>query len=128
MLQKESWVYITDNTNVCWIKIFHLYKGFFRKTTKPGSFVKGSAQIVNPPRLEYKGFKYKFKIKGDIVRSCFIRGNNTILYSDKKNLRFNNNASILINKKFNILSKYLNGPLSKSVRIKKLVSLFKIII
>ena len=26
MLQKESWAYITDNTNVKWVKIFQLFE------------------------------------------------------------------------------------------------------
>lgn len=69
MLLKESWLYVSDNTNVCWVKIFHLYKGFNRKKTRTGLFIKGSARVVEPPRLEYKGFKYKYTVKGDITRS-----------------------------------------------------------
>ena len=43
--------------------------------TTQSYFVKGSARVVESPRLEYKGFKYKFNIKGDISRLLIIRIN-----------------------------------------------------
>jgi hypothetical protein len=36
-------------------------------------FIKGSAKVVEPPRLEYKGFKLKFILKGHICRGLLIR-------------------------------------------------------
>ena len=45
-----------------------MYKGFHRKSTTVSFFAKGSARVVEPPRIEYKGFKYKYSIKGDIAR------------------------------------------------------------
>lgn len=128
MLKKESWIYITDNTNVKWIKIFQLYKGFSRKTTTYGFFVKGSARIVEPPRLEYKGFKYKFKIKGDIIKSIIVRTKKKRSTKSGKHVSFNDNSSILINKKFNIQSKYINGTTIKNIKRKKIINLFKVII
>ena len=123
MLNKESWLYVTDNTNVRWIKIFHLYKGFNRKSTSESFFVKGSARVVEPPRIEYKGFKYKYKIKGDICRLWICRTTSCKNNKSSKSVKFNDNAGIVINKKVNIVSKYLNGPISKSTRQKKLLAL-----
>lgn len=128
MLQKQSWLFITDNTNVRWLRIFHLYKGFFRKHSKEGFFVKGSARIVEPPRIEYKGFKYKYKIKGDICRNWLVRTKKKQSFKDSRSLLFNDNSGIMINKKVNIMSKYINGPISKNVNRKKLLSLFKNVI
>ena len=125
MLQKESWLFITDNTNVRWIKIFQLYKGFFRKKTKESLFVKGSARIVEPPRIEYKGFKYKYKIKGDICRTWICRTTRKILLKDSKVVQFSENAGININKKTNIMSKYINGSIVRSYHQRKLTTLFK---
>ena len=125
MLQKESWVYVSDNTNIRWLKLFHLYKGFFRKTTKDGFFVKGSARIVEPPRLEYKGFKYRYSVKGDIARALVVRTNKTYRSSDMSTIRFYNNNLIIIKKKQDTRSKYLNGPITKSINRKKFISLFK---
>jgi ribosomal protein L14 len=128
MLLKESWGYVADNTNIRWVKIFHLYKGFNRRFTIPGLFVKGSARVVEPPRLEYKGFKYKYSVKGDIARLWVIRSKHQLLYKDGSNIRFNQNALIVIVKKKNIKSKFVNGPLSLRIGIKKLRTTFKSII
>lgn len=128
MLLKESWFFVSDNTNISWVKIFHLYKGFYRKKSKPGFFVKGSARIVEPPRLEYKGFKYKYSIKGDIVRAWLIRSKFSLNNYDNSTISFSNNSGILITKKLNLKSKFVNGPLPINLRIKKLHSVFKNII
>ena len=125
MLQKESWVYVSDNTNVRWIKIFHLYKGFKRKSSKEGFFVKGSAKIVEPPRIEYKGFKYKYNIKGDICRSLICRSKNLRSNLNKDTLLFNNNSVIQIKKKNDPKSKFINGPVMRNIKKKKLLLLFK---
>jgi len=75
LIQKETWVFASDNTNINWLKTFHLYKGFHRKSTKIGFFIKGSARSVEPPRMEYKGFKYKYSVKGDIAKVFFSKSN-----------------------------------------------------
>ena len=107
------------------MRIFHLYKGFHRKKTSEGFFIKGSSRVVEPPRIEYKGFKYKYKIKGDICRSWLVRTSNNLHAKDGKSVRFSDNAGININKKVNIMSKYINGPVAKNLKKKKLVSLFR---
>ena len=124
LLQKESWLYVADNTNVRWLKIFHLYKGFHRKSTKEGFFVKGAAKIVEPPRIEYKGFKYKYNIKGDICRGLICRSKNLKLNLNRDTLLFNNNSLITIKKKNDPRSKYHNGPIMRNVWRKKLITLF----
>lgn len=108
--------------------MFHLYKGSFRKHTTTGLFIKGSARIVEPPRIEYKGFKYRYKVRGDICRLWLVRSNLREHYLDQRWIQFKGNAGLNINKKVNIMSKYINGPITKSLRRKKLVSLFKTVI
>ena len=128
MIQKESWVYVTDNTNISWIKVFQLYKGFFRKISKEGNFIKGSARIVEPPRIEYKGFKYKYSIKGEINRCLIIRTRCRMKNIDNSLIKFNDNSIIIVIKKYEFRSKYLNGPISKSIKRKKLKTLFDLIL
>ncbi len=124
MLYKESWIHIADSTNIRWVKIFHLYKGFFRKVTTQSYFVKGSARVVEAPRIEYKGFKYKFNIKGDISRLLIIRHNRSSIYADGSNMRISHNAGITIKKKSNPRSKFLHGPVSKRLQRKKFLTLY----
>jgi len=125
MLQKESWLFSADNTNVRWIKIFQLYKGFHRKQTTIGFYVKGSARVVEPPRVEYKGFKYKYSIKGDIIRMLFIRSNSFEKTSIESRIKFNANCGLTIKKKNDLKSKYTNGPVCRNLNRKKMLTLFK---
>lgn len=128
MLLKESWINIADNTNIRWIKIFHLYKGFFRKSTNIGLFVKGSARVVEPPRLEYKGFKYKYAVKGNINRLLVVRVNFLLKKNDHSFVRVSSNNGIIIRKKNNPKSKFLYGPALRAVNRKKFLTLYKITI
>lgn len=125
MIFKETWVSVADNTNVRWLQVFHLYKGFKRKSSSIGFFVKGAAKIVEPPRIEYKGFKFKFNKKGDICRGLFIRGKNKINRFDGSLINFRNNSVILLKKKQEPKSKYLHGPVSIVLKRKKFLTLFK---
>lgn len=128
MLQRETWLFITDGTNVKWVKIFQLYKGFMRKVTIPGFFIKGSARVVEPPRLEYKGFKYKYSLKGNICRSWIIRSRGSLRSNTGGIIRFGDNSGINIKKKNNPKSKFLLGPISRILKRKKLLTLFRIVL
>lgn len=128
MILKKSWLSISDNTNVNWIQVFHLYKGFHRKKTGLGFFVKGSARVVEPPRVEYKGFKFKFNKKGDICRSIIVRTKFPTRRIDGSVVYFKTNNAVLIKKKQDLKSKYLFGPISSNLRRKKFKTIFKTIL
>lgn len=128
MLLKSSWVYINDNTNIIWARTFHLYKGFKRKKTKPGFFVKASARVVEPPRIEYKGFKYKYSVKGDICRIYLVRSNYKLFNKSNFHLYFKGNSGFNIKKKTDPKSKFISGPISRLIKRKKVLSLFKLVI
>jgi ribosomal protein L14 len=128
MISKQTWLYASDNTNVRWLKTFHLYKGFHRRATTVGFFIKGSARIVEPPRLEYKGFKFKFNKKGDICRMLLIRVARTLRRVDGSSTSFRSNTGILIKKKQNVKSKYLQGPSTYHIKRKKFKTLYKTLV
>ena len=128
MIKKNSWLGVSDNTNVNWLQVFHLYKGFDRRSTEEGYFIKGSARSVEPPRVEYKGFKFKYNTMGDICRGLILRSNFPNHKSDGSVLYFQQNSCMLIKKKQNPKSKYLFGSISAKVRRKKFKTLFKLII
>jgi large subunit ribosomal protein L14 len=128
MIFKQTWVGVSDNTNVKWLQIFHLYKGFHRKVTRVGFFVKGTARVVEPPKLEYKGFKRKFNKKGDICRGLIIRNKYNIVKQDGAVAKFKCNNVILLKKKNDVKSKYLYGPIPTQIKRKKFLNLFKKII
>ena len=110
------------------IKNFSFIWWFFRKWTTQGEFVKSTARIVEPPRLEYKGFKFKFSKKGDICRIILIRQKFENKNLDGSIANFNNNSGLLLKKKQELRSKYIHGPLSKTFKRKKFKSLFNFLI
>lgn len=124
MIFKQTWLEVADNTNVRWLQVFHLYKGFHRKSSKIGFFIKSTARVVEPPRLEYKGFKFKFNKKGDICRGLLIRTKYVSNKNDGSSIYFKNNSTILLKKKQDVKSKYLFGPVSYLIKRKKFLSLF----
>lgn len=128
MIFKQTWLNINDNTSVRWLRVFHLYKGFHRKVTTVGLFVKGSARIVEPPRVEYKGFKFKFNKKGDICRAIIVRTARNLQRPDGSVSQFFTNNAILIKKKQNIKSKYLFGPSTIHLKRKKFKTALKVIL
>jgi len=69
--------------------------------TSQSYFVKGSARVVEAPRIEYKGFKYKFNIKGDISRLLIVRNNRSNICTDGSVVTITQNAGITIKKKSN---------------------------
>ena len=90
--------------------------------------MKGSSRIVEPPRIEYKGFKYKYNVKGDIVRVLLVRSNSQEQNPTNVLVRFRTNAGLTIKKKYDLKSRFLNGPVTRKLNRKKLLSLFKKII
>jgi len=125
MFFKETWVSITDGTNIQWIKIFHLYKGFYRKFSNISFFIKGTSKVVDSPRIEYKGFKYKFSIKGDINRVLLIRSYKNNFFFDNSYISITYNSGIILKKKYNLRSKFLYGPISYNIYRKKITSLYQ---
>lgn len=128
MIFKQTWLSVADNTNVNWLQVFHLYKGFKRKSSMVGFFVKGSARVVEPPRVEYKGFKFKFNKKGDICRGLLVRTNFKIRKDDGSSLFFKNNSLIMLKKKQDVKSKYLYGPVCYKIKRKRFLNLFSFVI
>jgi len=126
LIQKESWVFASDNTNINWIKTFQLYKGSKRKKSKIGFFIKGSARSVEPPRIEYKGFKYKYSIKGDIAKIFFSKSNLKTLNNSGFEYLLTTNSGFVLKKKLTPRSKYINGPILRAIPRKKVRLLYKI--
>ena len=128
MILKLSWLSIADNTNIRWLQVFHLYKGFNRRRTCLGFFIKGSARVVEPPRIEYKGFKFKFSRKGDICRAIIVRTKFPTKRFDGSVLLFKVNSLLIIKKKQDLRSKYVFGPVSATIQRKKFKSIFRTIL
>lgn len=125
VILKLTWLNIPDCTNVEWLQTFHLYKGFKRKRTSVGFFIKGSARVIQPPQIVFKGYKVKYNKKGSICRALIVRHLFSLHRPDGITLRFFENAGVLIKKKQNLKSNYIFGPSTILLKRKKFKALFK---
>lgn len=104
-----------DKCGVDIVKVFHLYKGFSRKCSFIGDFVKVSVKRVVPGNI----IKKKTKLKGILVRTKF-----TIKLRDGCNYNFKENCVVLLKKRLTPRGKEIIGPTSCMLRRKKFVSSF----
>jgi large subunit ribosomal protein L14 len=105
----------SDKCGVESVKVFHLYKGFNRKSSRVGDFVKCSVQKTIPNNW----IKKKTKLKGLIIRSKF-----SISNLDGTIFRFKENNVILLKKRLSPKGKEVVGPAVKAIRRKKFVASF----
>jgi large subunit ribosomal protein L14 len=105
----------SDKCGVDTVKVFHLYKGFNRKSSKIGDFVKSSVQKTVPNNW----IKKKTKLKGLIVRSKFL-----ITNRDGTSFNFKENNVILLKKRLSPKGKEVVGPAVRLIKRKKFVSSF----
>jgi large subunit ribosomal protein L14 len=87
--------------------------------------VRIAVQIVHPPRVEYKGFKYKPIRKGHVTKSLIVRTAKEILYKDGSTVAFFENSGILIKKKKQPRTIHVIGPVSKRLKRKFYLALFE---
>jgi ribosomal protein L14 len=59
LIQKESFLIPSDKTGVFYVKTFHLYYGFSRKSSRVGFFVKVSVRSRKPDSILRKKKKLK---------------------------------------------------------------------
>jgi large subunit ribosomal protein L14 len=111
MIQKESFLRPVDRTGVYWVKTFHLYKGFNRRASFVGNFIKISIRKLKPESF----LKKKGKSIALIVKSKY---HTTKL--DGSKIKFYTNACILIKRKMVLRSKDVFGSADRKLRRKKL--------
>ena len=99
MIQKQTWVYATDNSLAQWIKVFHLYSGFRRQFSSISFYIKGSIRIIKPFIIYYKGFQVKKLKQGMIVRGLISRQVYICLYKTTVFHITKKNTILLIKKK-----------------------------
>ncbi len=115
MIQKSSILIPADKCGVLSVNVFHLYKGFSRKFSFFGDYVKVSVRKIKPDNVLTK----KTKKKGIIVRT---KKNNTIC--DGTFIRFNYNSVVLLKKRLTPEGKEIFGPIIRTFKKKKFLSSF----
>ena len=121
MLHKEEILWVSDNTNLEWLKIFHIYKLKKNSCRGIGNYVYASVKSNMNIAQNLKNSKINLKKN----RSLAIRLRNKVLYLDGSTFySFDNSAAILLN-----TTKFLSGTLTgytyRFIGILKLIVYFK---
>ena len=115
MIQKGSILIPADKCGVWTVNTFHLYRGFSRKFSFFGDFVKISVRKTKPENWLTK----KTKRKSIVIRTV----KNTAV-CDGTNVRFNYNSAVILKKRLTPEGKEIFGPILRNLKIKKFISSF----
>lgn len=115
MVQKSSILIPANRCGVWTVRVFHLYRGWNRRTAYIGDFLKTSVQRTRPENW----LKKKSKLKAYLIRSCKGTGK-----KDGSKINFNHNSCILLKKRMTPYGKEFFGPTVKNIKRKKFLASF----
>jgi large subunit ribosomal protein L14 len=115
MVQKETNLKPVDKCGVWSVRIFHLYKGSFRKISYISDFIKISVKVTQPNNI----VKKKTKSKAILVTS-----KKELVKIDGSYIKFFSNNTVLLKKRLTPRGKTIVGPSSYELRRKKFSSSF----
>jgi len=125
MILKQTIISVTDRSGLDCIKVFHLYGGFYRHSTKIGFFIKGSCKKITPKKYKNRTIvRKKFFKKGHITKAIITRQSYLLTRLDGSSLKVKDNTSITVKKNKLTVSKYIYGPGLIDLRRKKFLLLF----
>jgi ribosomal protein L14 len=115
MIQKSTILIPSDKNGVLTVNVFHLYKGFSRRTSYFGDFVKVSIRKTKPDNTLVKKSKKK---------SIIVRTTKGITLGDGSSVRYNYNSVIVLKKRLTPEGKEIYGPITRKLKKKKFLSSF----
>ena len=115
MVQKSTILIPADKCGVLSVNTFHLYKGFSRKFSVFGDYIKVSIRQTKPENQLAKKAKRK---------SLIIRTKKFISINDGSTVRFDYNSVILLKKRLTPEGKEIFGPIIRNFKKKKFLSSF----
>jgi large subunit ribosomal protein L14 len=115
MVQKGTFLKVIDSCGVRTVKIFHLYRGGFRKVSHIGNFIKCSVKTTKPNNF----IKKKTKTKAIVIHT-----KKEFIKKDGSYIKFFINSSILLKKRMTPRGKELFGPVIYNIKRKKFINSF----
>ena len=117
MIQMQTKLEVADNSGAKLVKCVKVLGGSKRMTASLGDVIVVAVQQVLP------GGKIK---KGDVKKAVIVRTKQSVRRPDGSRLRFDDNASVIINKENNPRGTRVFGPIARELKEKgftKIVSL-----
>lgn len=115
MIQLQTILKIADNSGAKTARCIKVLGGFQKRTAKLGDII-----IVSIQKLRNKSKKTSKVKKGEIYKALIIRTKTINNKISRLNLKFKDNAIVLINKQGNPVGTRIKGPISKILKKKSL--------
>jgi len=115
MIQERSILTVADNSGAKTIRCFRVLGGSRKRYAYVGDLIIASVQVAEP-RKQVK--------KKDIVKAVIVRTREPIRRSDGTQIRFSDNAAVLINEKGEPRGTRVFGPLPREVKEKRFEAVF----
>ena len=109
MIQQESYLKVADNTGAKEIKCIRVLGGSKRKYGNIGDVIVASVRKSTP------GGQVK---KGEVVKAVIVRSAKGVRRADGTNVRFDDNAAVLIKDDKNPRGTRIFGPVARELRDK----------
>ena len=117
MIQQETRLKVADNSGARELLCIRVLGGSLRKYASVGDVIVGTVKVAQP-NAQVK--------KGDVVRAVVVRTTKEFTRRDGSNIRFDENAAVLINPQNNPRGTRIFGPVARELRERnfmKIVSL-----
>ena len=117
MIQQESVLKVADNSGARELLCIRVLGGSYRKYASVGDVIIGTVKVAQPNALVKKG---------DVVRAVVVRTTKEYKRPDGSNIRFDENAAVLITPQNNPRGSRIFGPVARELRERnfmKIVSL-----
>ena len=117
MIQQESVLKVADNSGARELLCIRVLGGSYRKYASVGDVIIGTVKVATP-NAQVK--------KGDVVRAVVVRTTKEYKRPDGSNIRFDENAAVLITPQNNPRGSRIFGPVARQLRERnfmKIVSL-----
>jgi large subunit ribosomal protein L14 len=117
MIQQETILKVADNSGARELLCIRVLGGSYAKYASVGDVIVGTVKVAQP-NAQVK--------KGDVVRAVVVRTAKEFKRQDGSNIRFDENAAVLINPQNNPRGTRIFGPVARELRERnfmKIVSL-----
>jgi len=117
MIQKETRLRVADNSGVREIGCINIVGRSGGKYASLGDLIVASAKQVTPQSPVHKG---------DIVRAVVVRCRQSVVRSDGTQVRFDDNAAVIVDENGNPLCTRVFGPVARELRAKQYIKIISL--
>ena len=117
MIQKETRLKVADNSGVREIGCINIIGKSGGKYASLGDLIVASAKQVTPQSPVHKG---------DIIRAVVVRCRQSVVRPDGTQVRFDDNAAVIVDENDNPLCTRVFGPVAQELRAKQYVKIISL--